>query len=257
LSAGVQLMFRVTEMKPIVTRGDGFTLVELMVAMAMSLFLMGGAILMYLSVQNTYDDTNRLSRLQENIRFASDYMVRDIRNAGFTDEIALTIGEEQRILTEFVQLPDSGDELTVRYAGRGHCQEEFDSYQVVQNTYFMEDGELHCAGRLVDADGNLTAPGGAESIALVAGLTGISFELLMADGATRVSNAETTCNEFEEVLASRCLAVLIGLEFEALRNPDSPQTVDRRFVELFATFRNSAIGHIYSGLFPEDEEDDD
>ena len=226
----------------------GFTLVELMVAMALSLFLMGGAILMYLSVQSTYDDTNRLSRLQENIRFASDYMVRDIRNAGFTDDIALTIAEDTLIRSQFVQLAASGNELTVRYAGRGHCQEEFDVYRVVQNTYFLADGELNCSGRLVEPDGTLVVPPTGESIALVGGLTALSFELLMADDDTRVSGAAYECSDFELDPAARCLAVQIGLEFEALRDAGGGGELDRRFVELFATFRNSAISYIYGNL---------
>lgn len=223
----------------------GFTLVELLVAMALSLFLMGGAILMYLSVQATYDDTNRLSRLQENIRFASDYMVRDVRNAGFRDDIALTFNEDEQISGEFARLNAASDQLTVRYAGRGHCQEVFQTYRVVQNTYFMDDGELRCAGRLVAADGDLVGNG---SIALVGGLTDINFELLMADGS-RVSSADTVCSETSPLLGDRCLAVQIGLEFEALRDQDAAGVVEQRFVELFATFRNSAIGHIYRNLY--------
>jgi len=234
----------------------GFTLVELMVAMALSLFLMGGAILMYLSVQSTYDDTNRMSRLQENVRFASDYLVRDIRNAGFTDQIALTLGEEQLIRAQFVQLAESGDELTIRYAGRGHCQDEFEIYQVVQNHYFLDEGELRCAGRLIEWDdspeGNEVGDG---SIALVGGLTGVNFRLLMSDGSV-VSNQAMVCNDFLIELEDLCLAVQLGLEMEALRDPDAPDTIDRRFVELFATFRNSAIGHIYAGLHDEGDNDD-
>lgn len=235
----------------------GFTLVELLVAMVLSLFLMGGAILMYLSVQSTYDDTNRLSRLQENIRFASDYLVRDIRNAGFSDDIALTIGEDTLIRSQFVQLAASGDELTVRYAGRGHCQEVFDSYRVVQNTYFLADGELRCAGRLIQEDGTLVAPDGGNSIALVGGLTALSFELLMADDDTRVSDAAFECTDYAFDPAEQCLAVQIGLEFEALRDEAAGQALDRRFVELFATFRNSAIGHIYSDLYDDDDDEEE
>lgn len=244
-------------MKPNLALSRGFTLIELLVALTLSLFLMGGAILMYLSVQSTYDDTNRLSRLQENIRFASDYLVRDVRNAGFTDQIALTIAEERLILTEFVQMNESGDELTVRYAGRGHCQQEFQSYRVVQNTYKLVDDELTCEGRVVEEDGTLTPPDGPNSIGLVGGLTDVSFEIWMSDRITRVSDTATTCDDNAPTLDQRCLAVLIGLEFEALRDPDAPQTSQRRFVELFATFRNSAIGHIYSNLEDDDDEEDE
>ena len=223
------------------TSQSGFTLVELMVALALSVFLMGGAILMYLSVQRTYADAEQLSRMQENIRFASDYLVRDIRNAGFRDEFTLSIGQSASIREQIASLSDSGSSLTIRYAGRGHCQREFDEYAVVENTYFLdvESGELRCQGRAVPADSG--DPTG--SIALVGGLTGVAFRLLLLDGSETTSDTTCSDNPGEQ----RCLAVRVGLEFEGLQAMDGNET-EQRFVELFASFRNSAISHIYRNL---------
>jgi len=238
----------------------GFTLVELMITLVMSLFLMGGAILMYLSVQSTYDDVNRMSRMQENIRFASDYMVRDIRNAGFKDEISLTIGQQRTIMERFVEISESGSELRVRYAGRGHCQEDFDSYRVVQNRYWLDtaSGELRCTGSSDEDDFDDSGAGEA----LVGGLTGLSFQLHMADDDTTTS-ADTVCSDprhpdFTDLeLEDRCLAVSIGVEFEALRELDDATTSETRFVELFATFRNEGIAHIFGNLYDNDDDEDD
>lgn len=228
----------------------GFTLIELMVTMVLSLFLMAGAILMYQSVKSTYDDVERMSRMQENIRFASDYLVRDVRNAGFSDEISLTLGEERTIEEGYVELSNSGSELRVRYAGRGHCEDEFETYQVVQNRYWLDagSGELRCTGSTYDPDTETFDDSGA-GMALVGGLTGLSFELEMANGDR--TSVDTVCNEFDITLAlgARCLGVHVGMEFEAMRDMDSPGESERRFVELFANFRNPAINHIYSNLY--------
>ena len=223
----------------------GFTLVELMVAMVMSLFLVGGVILMYMSVQATTTDSRQLSRMQENVRFASDYMVRDIRNAGFRDEMSLTIGEEESIRSAVATLSESGDQLTVRYAGRGHCQNDFQQYLVVENTYFFDadSGELRCQGRTVPPNDD-DPPG---SMGLVQGLTGMSFRLLMADGSE--TSSDTVCSDNPLLpLGQRCLGVRIGLELEGLRDLNEPGTMESRYVELMATFRNSAIAHVYSNF---------
>ena len=62
---------------------SGFSLVELMVAMALSLILLAGVLAIFASSQTTYETTDRLSRIQESGRFALDSLVRDLRGAGY------------------------------------------------------------------------------------------------------------------------------------------------------------------------------
>lgn len=223
---------------------SGFSLIELMVALAMSLFLMGGVILMYTSARAAFMDSEQLSRMQESVRFASDYLVRDIRNAGFRDEMSLTIAEEQLIRQRFAVLSD-GNELIVRYAGRGHCEDEFDEYMPVQNRYFVDaqNRELRCEGRIIGE------PEGS-GIALVGGVTAISYEMLMADGVTTETDS-VVCSDDPLApvpLNQRCLGVNIGIEFEGMRDLDDPGALEARMVELFATFRNSAIELTFRNL---------
>jgi len=61
----------------------GLTMVELMVALTLSLLLLGGVIQIYASSKQSYRMNEALSRLQENGRFAIDFLTRDIRMAGF------------------------------------------------------------------------------------------------------------------------------------------------------------------------------
>ena len=60
----------------------GFSLVELMVAMLISLLLSSAAISLFLSNKRVYGATEGMGRLQENARIAFELMARDIREAG-------------------------------------------------------------------------------------------------------------------------------------------------------------------------------
>lgn len=64
-------------------RQRGLSLVELMVAMALSLLLMLGVIQIFLSSKQTYSTNSALSRVQESGRFAMDFLTQDIRNTGY------------------------------------------------------------------------------------------------------------------------------------------------------------------------------
>lgn len=62
---------------------QGLTIVELMIALLLSLLLIGGVLQIYLGTKSTYRVTEGLSRLQENTRFSTDMIARDIRMAGY------------------------------------------------------------------------------------------------------------------------------------------------------------------------------
>jgi type IV pilus assembly protein PilW len=61
----------------------GMSLVEIMIALIIGLFLIGGVVQMYVANRSTYHFTNAISRVQENGRFALDYISEDLRMAGF------------------------------------------------------------------------------------------------------------------------------------------------------------------------------
>lgn len=78
-------------------RGQGgLTLIELMVAMTIGLFLLAGVIGVFVSSKQTYRTNEALSRVQESGRFAMEFIAYDIRMAGLTgcgqtDRIANTL----------------------------------------------------------------------------------------------------------------------------------------------------------------------
>jgi len=61
----------------------GFSVVELMVAMAISLLLLTGVVSIFVSSKSSYETNERLSRIQENGRFALDTIMTDLRASGF------------------------------------------------------------------------------------------------------------------------------------------------------------------------------
>jgi type IV pilus assembly protein PilW len=71
-------------MKPNRSKQQGLTLVELMIAMALGLVLIGGVTGVFIANQTTYRVNEALSNMQENARVAFQLMARDIRSAGFS-----------------------------------------------------------------------------------------------------------------------------------------------------------------------------
>lgn len=62
-------------------RQRGLSLIELMISMVLGLLVVGGAIGVFVSSQQTYRATESLARVQENARVAFELMARDVREA--------------------------------------------------------------------------------------------------------------------------------------------------------------------------------
>lgn len=63
-------------------RQSGLTLVEILVALSIGLFIIGAIIAMFISSRQVYRSQDALTRIQENGRFAVEVIARDIRAAG-------------------------------------------------------------------------------------------------------------------------------------------------------------------------------
>ncbi|MFO7903298.1 MAG: prepilin-type N-terminal cleavage/methylation domain-containing protein [Pirellulaceae bacterium] len=227
--------------------GKGFTLVELLVALALSAFLLGAIVLTYTSGNATSLDSAQLSRMQENVRFASDYLIRDIRNAGFRDETVLKFGHEQQVRDGYITIgndgPGNSPSLSVRYAGRGHCTQTFEDLRILENQYFVDAGsrQLQCRGRFLadaeDAGTLLSNQAYSAPVGLISGVTGIAFQLVCPDGTT------TCVCDLVDSPADSCIGVRIALRLQGLR--DGAGGFDDRVVELSAAFRNVIIDRVY------------
>ena len=62
---------------------EGFSLTELMVAMAIGLIILAAVATMFVNSGKTYNNQDRLARVQENGRFAMYYLLRDLRMTSY------------------------------------------------------------------------------------------------------------------------------------------------------------------------------
>ena len=85
----------------------GFSLVEIMIALLIGLFLMGGILQMFSASQQTYRMQSNLARLQENGRFALDFLARDIRTAGYWGCMTSSTGDISGTEGGNLNVPDS------------------------------------------------------------------------------------------------------------------------------------------------------
>ena len=69
----------------------GMTLIEIMIAMLIGVFLMTGVIQIFVSARQAYKLQENLSRLQENGRIAMDLITKDVRMAGYTNYSCLPV----------------------------------------------------------------------------------------------------------------------------------------------------------------------
>jgi len=79
-----------------IRKSSGFTLIELMIAVAISVILLNGVLQIFQSSKQSYRVADNLGRMQENARYALDVLAQDIRQVGFLPcRIAQKSGQNQ------------------------------------------------------------------------------------------------------------------------------------------------------------------
>ncbi len=76
---------------------QGFSLIELMIAMLLGLILIAGVINLFLASSQTYRLQEAMFRVQESGRFALDVMLRDLRDAGFQNLLPINASRNTSI----------------------------------------------------------------------------------------------------------------------------------------------------------------
>lgn len=84
-----------TAIGPIARRQLGLTLIETMVAMAISTVLILGSIQMYAQARSNYRTMESVARMQENLRFSIDILDDDVQLAGFWGKTNASTGRLQ------------------------------------------------------------------------------------------------------------------------------------------------------------------
>lgn len=138
----------------------GFTLIEVLIAMAVTMIIMGGAYSVFMSQQkNTVTQTD-ISDIQQNLRAAMDFMARDIRMAGYSGTANGSLGDFGFVnvgFSDYSGNPDSGA------MDQGFLQFSWD----------MDDSNTRTVGETVTyslSNNSLVVPPG--EIALMRGLDG-------------------------------------------------------------------------------------
>jgi type IV pilus assembly protein PilW len=85
---------------PLMRHSRGFSMVELMIAMVITLILLGGIAQIFQSSKKSFTIQDSLGRQQENGRYATDIISTDIRRAGYwggNADVSGVIGSESRV----------------------------------------------------------------------------------------------------------------------------------------------------------------
>ena len=84
----------------------GLTLVEIMVAITLSLVILAGVIEMFVATKQTYRVEEGLARVQENARYAMNILTKDLRMAGYVGCIKFEPGDPSNVNN--IVSPDAG-----------------------------------------------------------------------------------------------------------------------------------------------------
>ncbi len=95
---------------------QGMTLVEIMIALVLGIFLIAGVLQIFLGAKQSNRMLDNLSRMQENGRFAMDFISRDIREAG----LIVCRKKPLPVLTVIADTDNSGvnnsDSITIEFS---------------------------------------------------------------------------------------------------------------------------------------------
>jgi type IV pilus assembly protein PilW len=109
--------------KKICCKSKGFTLVELMVTVAISGFIIAAIYSAYISQQRTYLAQEQVAEMQQNIRAAIDMMAREIRMAGYDPTQSAGAGITAALAGQISFTLDNNDDDTIDNNGNGKDDE--------------------------------------------------------------------------------------------------------------------------------------
>jgi len=113
----------------------GLTLIEIMIALLIGAFLLGGVLQIFINTKQTNRMQEGLSRLQENGRFAMDFLAKDIRMAGYTECLTFTVPTP---ITGTNGTGTNADTITIQSAGT--CAAPLANTPVSATTYSIQTG---------------------------------------------------------------------------------------------------------------------
>jgi len=180
----------------------GFSLVEILVAMALGLVLLGGTIAIYASSKDSYRLQENIAGMQENARFAIHALRRDIEMAGFPQVLNvapfLAAGDTPPGDIE-VSADGDSDIVTVQFqsspppvAGALPIDRNCLGMQIplgnpIINQYFVENGNLRCRSS--------TAGGATQTQTLVENVENLQVLYGIDEDGDNIANRYVTATE--------------------------------------------------------------
>lgn len=132
-----------------IMRNRGFTIVELMVTLAITSVLVLGAITFLASADKSNKVQSALSGLSVSGGFGLDRLSRDIRMSGYRN-IDWTLGALSDVISAIDgAAADGGDRIALSYEGTRDCNYALAPAGIVSNTYRVVNGNLECNGQTV------------------------------------------------------------------------------------------------------------
>lgn len=108
----------------------GFSILEVLIAIVISMIMLAGVLQIFLNSKNVYNIESNFANLQENGRFATTYLARIVRLSGYrtpptTPQIFQDYTTVFPVATPYVTGtsgtgPNGSDTITVRYQGSGN-----------------------------------------------------------------------------------------------------------------------------------------
>lgn len=132
------------------SRSSGFSLVELMVALAIGSILIIGASLVFATNRSSYVRQTAIGDLQTEARYAMDRLGREIRETGFRNT-AWTTGPVPNALAGVNNTTGAvdgfgPDQLGISYAALADCAGAAPAGAFVVNTFTLVGTQLRCNG---------------------------------------------------------------------------------------------------------------
>lgn len=245
-------------------RQRGLTLIEIMVALVISLFLLAGLLQLFIGTRQSARVQENLSRVQENGRYAIDFIGRVARLTGYRSRFTIERGQSFGTAFPAVQAiqgtnddgSNSSDTITIAFEGEGAGQgdirnclnEQINDNVIASNALSINNDNLQCRARTLTAAGNVisdqTQPivENVENIQILYGLpppTNLGFLSYIP--------ASNVGSNWDQVVSIRVSLLLRTAENNLIDSPQpytfngttiTPSAGDRRLRRVFTTTIN-------------------
>lgn len=233
-------------------RQQGFSLIELMVAITISLILLAGVGQIYLSSKTSYNLQDGMGRLQENARFALDIMSHSIGQGGYASPSSTAINafDGTNDNENFTQNADLGfttaaktasDTIQVKYYSATDCLgNSTGSSGIATDKYYLNGNNLMCLG-----NGSTTAGVIAEGVENMQILYGEDTDGGFGDGVANKYVDADNVSDWSKVVSVR-VAVLVSTVQSVGGGVNDSKTYSLLNTPLIGPFNDHVIRRAFS-----------